>query len=71
MNMLKQRLNHLTVTLMVLWFVLAGLMIWRITVAVAADRWGYAVAIAMIGWLGGLVTAVLGQIFLVRNRDNW
>lgn len=71
MEQLKMHVNGLTITLMALWVVLAGLMVWRITVAYEADRWGFAIAIAMIGWLGGLVTAILGQIFLVRNRDNW
>ena len=71
MEQLKMHWNHITVGLIVLWFILAGLMAWRIMVAYEADRWGYAVAIAMVGWLGGLVTAVLGQIFLVRNRSDW
>lgn len=71
MKVLKTHLNHITVGLLVLWFVLAGLMVWRIVLAVEADRWGFAIAVSTIGWLGGLVTAVLGQIFLVRNRDDW
>lgn len=71
MKRFKRHLNRITVGLLLLWVILAGLMVWRITVAFEADRWGFAIAIAMIGWLGGLVTAILGEIFLVRNRDNW
>lgn len=71
MRILKQHLDTITFGLLILWIVLACVMIWRIALAVDADRWGFAVAVAMIGWLGGLVTAMLGEIFLVRNRDSW
>lgn len=71
MKRFKRHINRITLGLLTLWVILAGLMIWRITVAFEVDRWGFAIAIAMIGWLGGLVTAILGEIFLVRNRENW
>jgi hypothetical protein len=61
-------MNRLTIGLVVLWIILANLVIWRI---MTADNWGYAVSIALLAWLGGLVTAVLGEIFLVRNRADW
>lgn len=68
---ITEHLDRITVGLLVLWVILASTMAWRLSVAFQADRWGYALAIAMVGWLGGLVSAILGQIFLVRNRANW
>lgn len=41
-----------------LWVVLISLVIWRIT---AAQRWGFAMAIALIAWLGGVVAVLLVQ----------
>lgn len=65
---MKLNINRTTVGLSILWLILVVLIVWRIT---SAERWGYAIAIALIAWLGGLVTAILGQLFLVRNQDNW
>lgn len=71
MRLLKHGMDVITGALVALWVILAGLAGWRISLAVDADRWGYVIANLGIGWLGGLVTATLVQIFLMRNRDTW
>lgn len=41
-----------------LWLLLAVIAVWRIA---AAQRWGFALAIALIAWLGGVVAVLFVQ----------
>ena len=44
--------------LVALWLLLACLTVWRVS---SAERWGFALAIALIAWLGGVVAVLTVQ----------